>query len=84
MRFFSFRRAHWKRLCSTNTNAMDFLHGEVKRRVRSVGVFPDRASALRLIITVALKATGHWEDGDYLKTTLQQLAADSAATYRCN
>ncbi|MBL0696827.1 transposase, partial [Comamonas sp. JC664] len=31
-----------------STNGLERLHGEVKRRIRSVGAFPDRASALRL------------------------------------
>ena len=49
--FFAFPGAQWKRLRSTN--GLERLHGEVKRRIRSVGAFPDRASALRLITAVA-------------------------------
>lgn len=45
--FFSVPKAHRKRLRSTN--GLERLLGEVKRRIRSVGAFPDRASALHLI-----------------------------------
>ncbi len=63
-RFFAFPKSHWKRLRSTN--GLERLHGEVKRRIRSVGAFPDRASALRLITAVALEVTGVWDDRRYL------------------
>jgi putative transposase len=66
--FFSFPKAHWKRLRSTN--GLERLHGEVKRRIRSVGAFPDRASALRLITAVALEVTGRWDDRRYLDMSL--------------
>jgi transposase-like protein len=66
--FFAFPKAHWKRLRSTN--GLERLHGEVKRRIRSVGAFPDRASALRLITAVALQVTGIWDDRRYLDMSL--------------
>ncbi|MBM4283345.1 MAG: IS256 family transposase [Deltaproteobacteria bacterium] len=62
--FFAFPKAHWKRLRSTN--GLERLHGEVKRRIRSVGAFPDRASSLRLFTAVALQGTGIWDDRRYL------------------
>ncbi|AGC43461.1 transposase mutator type [Myxococcus stipitatus DSM 14675] len=37
----------------------------MKRRIRSVGSFPDRASALRLITAVALEVSGIWDDRRY-------------------
>jgi len=43
--FYAFPREHWHRIRSTN--GLERLHGEVKRRTRAVGAFPDRASALR-------------------------------------
>ncbi|NOJ88662.1 hypothetical protein HNV26_24055 [Myxococcus xanthus] len=58
--FFSFPKAHWKRLRSTN--GLERLHCEVKRRIRTVSAFPDRASALRLITAVALAVSGVWDD----------------------
>ena len=46
------------------------LHGEIKRRTRAVGAFPDRASALRLITAVALQVTAIWTDRRYLDMSL--------------
>lgn len=62
--FYAFPRAHWLRIRSTN--GLERLHGEIKRRIRAVGAFPDRASALRLVTVVALRATGVWADRRYL------------------
>ncbi len=45
-----------------STNGLERLHGEIKRRTRAIGVFPDRASALRLITAVALQVTEIWSD----------------------
>ena len=67
-RFFAFPKAHWKRLRSTN--GLERLHGEVKRRIRSVGAFPDRQSALRLITAVALATTERWDARSYLDMSL--------------
>ena len=64
----AFPQADWKRLRSTN--GLERLHGEVKRRIRSVGAFPDRASALRLITAVALEVTGVRDDRRYLDMSL--------------
>ncbi|AEI68516.1 transposase mutator type [Corallococcus macrosporus] len=66
--FYDFPSAHWRRLRSTN--GLERLHGEVKRRTRSVGAFPDRASALRLITTVALEVSSIWSDRRYLDMSL--------------
>jgi transposase-like protein len=63
-RFFSFPKEHWKRIRSTN--GLERLHGELKRRIRSIGAFPDRTSALRLITTVALETASAWSDRRYL------------------
>ena len=37
-----------------------------QRRVRAVGAFPDRASALRLVTAAALETTDLWADRRYL------------------
>jgi len=65
--FYAFPAAHWVRLRSTN--GLERLHGEIKRRIRAVGAFPDRASALRLIVAVALRVTAIWGDRRYLDMT---------------
>jgi putative transposase len=62
--FYAFPREHWHRIRSTN--GLERLHGEIKRRTRAVGAFPDRASALRLVTAVALQATAIWSDRRYL------------------
>jgi putative transposase len=66
--FYAFPREHWRRIRSTN--GLERLHGEVKRRTRAVGAFPDRASALRLVTAVALQATTIWADRRYLDMSL--------------
>jgi len=66
--YFAFPRAHWLRIRSTN--GLERLHGEIKRRIRAVGAFPDRTSALRLVTVVALRATGVWADRRYLDMSL--------------
>jgi transposase-like protein len=62
--YFAFPKEHWIRIRSTN--GLERLHGEIKRRIRSVGAFPDRDSALRLITAVALETTRIWGDRRYL------------------
>jgi len=66
--FYAFPRAHWHRIRSTN--GLERLHGEIKRRTRAVGAFPDRASALRLVTAVALQVTAIWSDRRYLDMSL--------------
>lgn len=67
-RFFAYPRAHWKRI--RTTNSLERLHGEIKRRTKAVGVFPDRESALRLITGVAIKTCARWGDRRYLDMKL--------------
>ena len=66
--FYAFPEAHWPRL--RTTNSLERLHTEIKRRIRSAGAFPDRASALRLITAVALRTTAVWSERRYLDLTL--------------
>jgi transposase-like protein len=75
--FYAFPREHWLRIRSTN--GLERLHGEVKRRTRAVGAFPDRASALRLIVAVALHATGMWAARRYLDMNLLTQPAPASA-----
>ena len=66
--YYAFPETHWKRI--RTTNGLERLHGEIKRRTRAVGAFPDRASALRLITAVALQVTSIWSDRVYLDMSL--------------
>ncbi|GEL75425.1 hypothetical protein MVI01_72090 [Myxococcus virescens] len=61
-------KAHWKRL--RGTNGLKRLHGELKRSIRGVGAFPERASALGLITAVALGVTGVWDDRRHVDMSL--------------
>jgi transposase-like protein len=74
--YFAFPEEHWVRIRSTN--GLERLHGEIKRRTRAVGAFPDRASALRLITAVAMQATSIWRDRIYLDMTLLDHYATAA------
>jgi transposase-like protein len=76
-RYYAFPKEHWKRIRSTN--GLERLHGEVKRRIKSIGAFPDRASALRLITAVALEVTTIWSDRRYLDVTQHVGDANHAA-----
>lgn len=75
--FYAFPAAHWKRL--RTTNGLERLHGEIKRRTKAVGAFPDRASALRLITAVALKVTTIWRERRYVDVALLDQQEDQAA-----
>lgn len=66
--FYRFPPQHWRRI--RTTNGLERLHGEIKRRTKAVGAFPDRASALRLITAVALKVTTKWSDRRYVDVSL--------------
>lgn len=67
-RFYRFPKEHWMRI--RTTNGLERLRGEIKRRTRAVGVFPDRDSALRLVTAVALQAAATWDDRRYLDMSL--------------
>jgi transposase-like protein len=75
--YFAFPEEHWIRIRSTN--GLERLHGEIKRRIRSIGAFPDRESALRLITAVALQATRIWADRRYLDMSMLKTTATTEA-----
>ena len=62
--YYKFPKEHWKRIRSTN--GLERLNTEIKRRIKAVGAFPDRASALRLVTAVSLRRTAIWSDRRYL------------------
>ena len=66
--FCDFPPAHWRFIRTTNT--LERLNREIRRRSDSVGAFPDRASAVRLITAVVLKATKSWAYKQYLNVKL--------------
>ena len=56
--FAAFPRAHWTKIWSTNS--IERLNAEIKRRTRVVGIFPNDASALRLITAVCVETHEEW------------------------
>jgi transposase-like protein len=71
-RYFAFPRDHWLRIRSNN--GLERLNREIKRRIRAVGAFPDRSSALRLVTAVALRATEIWGSRKYLDMSKSVIA----------
>lgn len=56
--FTGFPQAHWRKVWSTNP--LERLNGEIKRRTNVVGIFPNDASAARLITAVVVEAHDEW------------------------
>jgi transposase-like protein len=56
--FMAFPREHWSRISSTNQ--IERINKEIRRRTRVIGVFPNVASALRLISMILLEQTEDW------------------------
>jgi transposase-like protein len=75
--FYAFPEPHWPKL--RTTNGLERLHGEIKRRIRAAGAFPDRASALRLITAVALKVADVWGARRYVDVSLLKREVAKAA-----
>ena len=71
----TFPREHWRRIHSTNP--LERLHKEVKRRTKVVGVFPDRASVLRLVGMNLKEIDDDWQAGrNYFQLESMQLLKD--------
>ena len=54
-----FPKEHRRRLHSTNT--VERLHLEIKRRTRVIGIFPNRASLLRMVGTLLEEQDDEWQ-----------------------
>ena len=55
---YSFPRAHWRRL--RTSNFLERVNREIKRRTRVAGIFPSEASVLRLVSAVLLEIHEEW------------------------
>jgi putative transposase len=54
-----FPKEHRRRLHSTDT--VERLHMEIKRRTRVIGIFPNRASLLRMVGTLLQEQDDEWQ-----------------------
>ena len=76
--FATFPQAHWTKIWSTNP--LERVNGEIKRRTRVVGIFPNDAAALRLITAVCVEQHDEWlvAERRYLsEESMAQLKASS-------
>lgn len=59
--YLAFPAEHWRSISSTN--ALERVNAELSRRARVVGIFPNRASLLRLSTAVLQEQHDEWQDG---------------------
>ena len=59
--FTAFPRSHWRQIWSTNP--LERLNREIKRRIDVVGIFPDRASTIRLVGALLMEQDDEWLAG---------------------
>ena len=81
--FAEFPKAHWQKIWSTNP--LERINKEIKRRSRVVGIFPNEASAIRLVGAILADLHDEWQASDrrYLsEDSMSQLypQRDSLAT----
>ena len=58
---FDFPESHRRQIRSTNP--LERLNREIKRRTGVVGIFPTRASAIRLVGMILAEQDDEWQDG---------------------
>jgi len=73
--FAAFPKAHWQKIWSTNP--IERINKEIKRRSRVVGIFPNEASAIRLVGAILADLHDEWQ-----ATDRRYLSEDSMAKLR--
>ena len=76
--YMTFPAAHRAKLHSTNP--LERLHGEVKRRTNTVGIFPNEDAMTRLIGAVLLEQNDEWAVQRARYMTLESIAPVSHNT----
>ena len=76
--YFAFPQAHWRQIRSTNP--LERLNKELRRRVRVVGIFPTRASVLRLVGMLLVEQDDEWKVGSRRYFSASSMAALMATT----
>ncbi len=78
--FYAFPSVHRRKLWSSNP--IEHLNGTLRKRTNVVGVFPNRASAIRLISMVLIQQTEDWiTEHSYMSEESMQLAIRNAPGY---
>ena len=60
--FTAFPAAHWQKIWSTNP--LERINKEIKRRSRVIGIFPNEASAIRLVGAILADLHDEWQATD--------------------
>jgi len=78
--YMDFPPAHWQQIHSTNP--IERLNKEIKRRTRSVEIFPNEAAIVRLVGALLLEQNDEWAvSRRYMKVeTVQQLCQQNQVT----
>ncbi len=77
--FYRFPRSQWKSL--RTTNAIERLHGEFRRRVKTQGSLPNAQAAELLLFgllvsgQIRMRRIDGWQELDWIPEDLQQIAA---------
>ncbi len=72
-------RAHWTQ--TYNTNPLERLNAQIKRRTNKAGIFPNEASIVRVVGAMMLEQTDKWSlNRRYLQREGSQTLCDTVPT----